>query len=115
MDISNASSLRSVLSTAVMDGTVEIKDEKVGIAVVVDKNGPKVYIVDAKGRIAKKSTKVKGTVQLSGTGLEDIRIKSRRMDWYAVVVYGNGSSWYYEGNGTVKLKEENRREWGEIE
>lgn len=125
VDISNARSLSAVLSSKIMDGTVEVKDEKIGIAVLVDKNGPKVYIVDAKGRLGSRSNKVKvngmngmngTTLQgiINGSGLESVKIESRRVDWYCVTVYGDWKSEYYEGNGTVKIKEENKVEWSSV-
>ncbi|MDY6357085.1 MAG: prepilin-type N-terminal cleavage/methylation domain-containing protein [Catonella sp.] len=124
VDISNARSLRAVLSGKIIEGTVTIKDENYGICTVVDENGAKVGIcnkksagVNWKGNMNKVALpgEMKPQGLIEGSGLEEIRIKSRRMDWYAVAVYGDGKSEYYEGNGAVRLKDENRREWGEID
>jgi len=117
VDLANARSLRSALTSALLSEEVTIKDEVYGVCIVVDKNGVKTGVCNKKnGSVKGGTSKVKGNIKevIEKSGLEKTTIKQTKNKWYAVAVYGDGSSYYYEGVGTPKLNEKNKREWTEL-
>ena len=44
----------------------------------------------------------------------DVRCKQQRIDWYAIAIYGDGSSYYWENRGTSTFKGAKRYTWAEL-
>ena len=123
VDLENARSIRSQVTYALINGTMQLHEDDAGIVTLVSKKN-----IDIKGCVGKDKPKImqlgrritlpSGQKSLKAvvTSLIDgnYRCRQRKNDWYAVVVYGDGSSYYWEGKGTLVLTKGTRYSWDEV-
>lgn len=122
-DLENARSIRSKVTYSLIDGTMQLNEDDAGIVVLVSKKN-----IDIKGCVGKEKPKItqlgkKLTLPSGQTSLkavvislldENYRCQQRKNDWYAVAVYGDGSSYYWEGKGSPILTKGTRYSWDEV-
>ena len=123
VDLENARSIQSEVTYALIDGPIQLSEDEAGIVVLVSRKS-----IDIKGCVGKNKPRItqlgKKLMLPSGqTSLktvvstfidENYRCQQRKNDWYAVVVYGDGSSYYWEGKGSPILTKGTRYDWNEV-
>lgn len=123
VDLENARSIQSEVTYALIDGPIQLSEDEAGIVVLVSRKS-----IDIKGCVGKNKPRItqlgKKLMLPSGqTSLktvvstfidENYRCQQRKNDWYAVVVYGDGSSYYWEGKGSLILTKGTRYDWNEV-
>lgn len=120
-DIANAREIRSAVTYSIIDGVVQIHGDDVGIAVLVSRDRIKVTGCIGKDKPLAQRQGKKITCQV-GQNLNDtlggisqnIRCKQRKNTWYAVIVYGDGSSYYWEGKDSPILSKGTRYDWSTL-
>ena len=121
-DIANAKEIEKAISFAMVDGVVEINDDNTGIAVIVDKKNPIMvsacYNKDKPKliRIGKKVTFQQGkNINNTIDGIDNnTRCTQKNVDWYAVTVFRDETSYYWEGKGSRNFTKAKRYEWSEL-
>ena len=122
-DLENARSIRSQVTYALIDRTMQLHEDDAGIVTLVSRKN-----IDVKGCVGKDRPKItqlgkritlpsgQKSLKLVVSSLigENYRCRQRKNDWYAVVVYGGGSSYYWEGKGAPNLIRGTRYNWDEV-
>jgi len=120
-DIENARTIYTEVNTLIVDGKLQIFQDDVGIVIWVGKR--KVIIEVCKGKDIPKTGLVSRKAFSMGKELKqtiikvinpDVRCKQQRIDWYAIAIYGDGSSYYWENRGTSTFKGAKRYTWAEL-
>ena len=121
-DIANAKEIEKTVSYNMLDGVVQINDDNTGIAVIVDKKNPiTVSACNNKEkpkifRAVKKTTFQQGkNINNAIDGIDsDIRCTQKNIDWYAVTMYRDETSYYWEGKGSKNFTKAKRYKWSEL-
>lgn len=123
-DIANAGGIRTEICNAIVLDEVHINDEDAGVLVVVfsDRTKVKKYVSISACSGKDKPRKIGNGKKVLPGSLNDVIVgynngihcMQRKIDWYAVTVYGDGSSYYWEGKGSVNFRNAKRYEWTEL-
>ncbi|MEE3486951.1 MAG: prepilin-type N-terminal cleavage/methylation domain-containing protein [Bulleidia sp.] len=125
VDIANARNIRSALTNTLISGDISIQPDDAAIGVKVTAKGatPGVYRgtdairINTVGKAVtagngKKATSVLRET-LKSSGLNAVTCKQADIDWYLVLVYSDGSSYYWEGKGSG-YSNSKRYSWDEL-
>lgn len=122
-DLENARSIRAQVTYALIDGTMQLHEDDAGIVILVSNKNIDIKVCVGKDRpkitkLGKRITLPSGQKSLKAVVNrligENYRCQQRKNDWYAVVVYGDGSSYYWEGKGAPNLIKGTRYSWDEV-